>query len=164
MFMSPGHCLCLGVNGTLAPGANGAREGGAVFGKGRRRPVTGRSLNPNTSRTSSAGHRLRAAPKLDGVDAPPRLSPPPREGRIPPPPLEGNDRIVTGVFTAGWAIALAVLLGVRGSIPAGGRWWTWTCVAGLVLGLFGFWYVPRLKRGRERAAQRRTARQRPGGG
>jgi len=75
----------------------------------------------------------------------------------PPPPLEANDQLVTGVVTAGWAVALIVLLIVRSSLPAGARWWIWTCAAGLVMGLFGLWYVPRLKRGRSRAAARRAA-------
>jgi ABC-type nickel/cobalt efflux system permease component RcnA len=75
----------------------------------------------------------------------------------PPPPLEANDQLVTAVFTAGWAVALIVLLIVRTSLPAGSRWWIWTCAAGLVMGLFGLWYVPRLKRGRARAAARREA-------
>jgi ABC-type nickel/cobalt efflux system permease component RcnA len=75
----------------------------------------------------------------------------------PPPPLEANDQLVTGIVTAGWAVALIVLLIVRDSLPAGARWWLWTCVAGLVMGLFGLWYVPRLKRGRARAAARRAA-------
>ena len=75
----------------------------------------------------------------------------------PPPPLEANDQVVTGVITAGWAIALVVLLIVRGSLPAGERWWIWTCVCGLAMGLFGWWYVPRLKRNRARAAARRAA-------
>jgi len=75
----------------------------------------------------------------------------------PPPPLEANDQLVTGVVTAGWAVALIVLLIVRSSLPAGARWWIWTCTAGLVMGLFGLWYVPRLKRGRARAAARRAA-------
>src|SRR5216683_5792082 len=70
----------------------------------------------------------------------------------PPPPLEANDQVVTLVGTAGWAVALVVLLIVRGSLPAGQRWWVWTCVAGLAFGIFGLWYVPRLKRGRTRAA------------
>ena len=70
----------------------------------------------------------------------------------PPPPLEANDQLVTAVGTAGWAVALVVLLFVRGSLPAGDRWWIWTCMTGLAMGLFGYWYVPRLKRGRERAA------------
>jgi len=71
----------------------------------------------------------------------------------PPPPLEADDQLVIRVITAGWAVALVVLLIVRGSLPAGQRWWVWTCVAGLAFGLFGLWYVPRLQRGRTRAAQ-----------
>ena len=77
--------------------------------------------------------------------------------RPDPPPLEANDQLVTAVITAGWAVAAVVLLIVRGDMPAGERWWLWTTLAGFGMGLFGLWYVPRLKRGRERAAQRRTA-------
>ena len=75
----------------------------------------------------------------------------------PPPPLEANDQLVTGSITICWAVALIVLLIVRGSLPAGTRWWIWVCVAGLAMGLFALWYVPRLKRGRARAAARRNA-------
>jgi hypothetical protein len=71
---------------------------------------------------------------------------------VPPPPREGNDRAVTGVITACWAIALVVLIIVRHALPPGSRWWMWTCAAGFGLGLFGLWYVPLLKRGRARAA------------
>jgi len=74
----------------------------------------------------------------------------------PPPPLEGNDQLVTGIITAGWAIALVVLLIVRDSLPSDVRWWIWTCAAGLGLGLFGLWYLPRLKRSRARAAEARA--------
>ena len=63
---------------------------------------------------------------------------------------------MTAVGTAGWAVALVVLLIVRDSLPAGSRWWVWTCVTGLVMGLFGLWYVPVVKRGRARAAARRA--------
>ena len=72
----------------------------------------------------------------------------------PPPPLEANDQLVIGVVTAGWAIALVVLLIVRDRLPANERWWVWTCVTGLAFGLFGLWYVPRLKRARAKAALR----------
>ncbi len=75
----------------------------------------------------------------------------------PPPPLEADDQLVIRVITAGWAVALAVLLVVRGSLPAGQRWWIWTCACGLAFGLFGLWYIPRLKRGRARAAAARAA-------
>jgi type VI protein secretion system component VasK len=74
------------------------------------------------------------------------------ERRSPPPPLEADDRLVIRVITAGWAIALVVLLIVRGSLPPGQRWWVWTCVAGLAFGIFALWYVPRLKHGRTRVA------------
>jgi hypothetical protein len=77
----------------------------------------------------------------------------------PPPPLEANDQLVTVTGTAGWALSLIVLLIVRGNLPADDRWWIWTCVAGLAMGLFALWYVPRLKRGRARAAARRAAAQ-----
>ena len=69
--------------------------------------------------------------------------------------------MVTGVLTAGWAVALVVLLIVRSSLPADERWWIWTCACGLAMGLFGWWYVPRLKRNRARAAARRTAESEP---
>ena len=77
----------------------------------------------------------------------------------PPPPLEANDRLVTLTGTAGWALALIVLLIVRGSLPSDHRWWIWTCAAGLAMGLFALWYVPRFKRARARAAARRAAAQ-----
>jgi Protein of unknown function (DUF2530) len=74
--------------------------------------------------------------------------------RPAPPPLEANDQLVTAVITGGWVIALVVLLALRSEIPPAERWWIWTCVTGVGLGLFGLIYVPRLKRSRERAAQR----------
>jgi hypothetical protein len=74
----------------------------------------------------------------------------------PPPPLEANDQLVIWVGTAGWTVALVVLLVIRDSLPPGQRWWIWTCVCGVALGIFASWYVPRLKRGRARAAARRA--------
>ena len=79
----------------------------------------------------------------------------PRERLPAPPPLEANDWLVTAVGTAGWAVALVVLLVLRSQIPPSERWWIWTCVAGVVMGLFALWYVPRLKRARARSAARR---------
>jgi drug/metabolite transporter (DMT)-like permease len=79
----------------------------------------------------------------------------PRERLAAPPPLEANDQLVAAVITAGWAVALVVLLVLREQIPPGERWWIWTCVAGVVMGLFALWYVPRLKRARARSAARR---------
>ncbi len=65
--------------------------------------------------------------------------------------------MVAAVISAGWAIALITLLAVRRDLPASDRWWIWTCVTGLGLGLFGMVYVPYLKRARARAARRRAA-------
>ena len=73
----------------------------------------------------------------------------------PPPPLEANDQLVIWTGTAGWAVALAVLLIIGDRLPPGQRWWIWTCVCGVAFGIFASWYVPRLKRGRARAAARR---------
>jgi Protein of unknown function (DUF2530) len=63
--------------------------------------------------------------------------------------------MVTGVGTAAWAVALVVLLIARDALPAGSGWWVWTCVTGLAMGLFALWYVPVLKRRRQRAAAHR---------
>ena len=76
--------------------------------------------------------------------------------RPSPDPLEANDRLVTGVITGGWVIALIVLIALRTQLPASDRWWIWTCVTGLGLGAFGLLYVPILKRSRARAAERRA--------
>jgi hypothetical protein len=73
-----------------------------------------------------------------------------------PPPLEANDQLVALVITAGWALALVILLALRTYISSADRWWIWTCVTGMVLGLFGLVYVPYLKRSRARAAQHRA--------
>jgi amino acid transporter len=82
-----------------------------------------------------------------------------RNRRPSPPPLEANDQLVTAVITVGWAVALVVLLALWEQIPASERWWIWVCATGVVMGLFGLWYVPRMKRARARAAARRNMTQ-----
>ncbi|HEY0718679.1 MAG TPA: hypothetical protein VGD68_13755, partial [Streptosporangiaceae bacterium] len=42
-------------------------------------------------------------------------------------------------------------------------WWVWTCVTGVLLGLFGLWYGPHLQRRRAEAAERRAVRGREAG-
>jgi drug/metabolite transporter (DMT)-like permease len=79
--------------------------------------------------------------------------------RPAPPPLEANDELVTAIITAAWAVALVVLLVLRNQIPPAERWWIWTCVAGVAMGLFALWYVPRMKRARARSAARRDQAQ-----
>jgi Protein of unknown function (DUF2530) len=74
-----------------------------------------------------------------------------------PPPLEGNDELITGVITGGWAVAFIVLLLVRGQLAPADRWWTWVAVAGCCIGVLGLGYMPFLKRSRLRAATRRNA-------
>jgi type VI protein secretion system component VasK len=78
-----------------------------------------------------------------------------RPERPVPPPLEGNDRLITAVITAAWAVALIVLLAIRGQLAPADRWWVWVAAFGTFLGLFGLAYVPYLKRSRERAAERK---------
>lgn len=78
-----------------------------------------------------------------------------RPQRPIPPPLEGNDQLIAAGITTGFAIALVVLLIVRGQLAPADRWWLWVAVAGTALGLFGLLYVPYLKRSRQRTAERR---------
>ena len=64
---------------------------------------------------------------------------------------------MTAVITLGWVIALAVLLIIRSQLPGDARWWIWTCLTGALMGLFGLWYVPFLKRRRALAGSRGAA-------
>ena len=83
------------------------------------------------------------------------------------PLREADNRLVTGVIAASWAVALVVMLilAAVGALPSHQRWWTWTCVAGVAMGLFGLWYVPVLQRRRARTATRRAQKRgAPGSG
>ncbi len=80
-----------------------------------------------------------------------------RAQRPIPPPFEGNDRLITAVITAAWAVALIVLLALRGQLAPADRWWIWAAGFGTALGFFGLAYVPYVKRSRARAAERRHA-------
>jgi hypothetical protein len=86
-------------------------------------------------------------------------------GDRPAPLREANDLYVTSVITAGWTIALVVMLilTAAGTLPADQRWWTWTCGTGVAMGLFGLWYVPVLQRNRARAAARHAEAARQAG-
>ncbi|GAA2693274.1 MULTISPECIES: DUF2530 domain-containing protein [Nonomuraea] len=64
--------------------------------------------------------------------------------RPDPEPLETNDRAAVLGGTALWALALVVLLIVRPGPE--NAWWIWTCVAGIVFGGFGYWFVGRKRR------------------
>jgi hypothetical protein len=82
-----------------------------------------------------------------------------RQQRPVPPPLEGDDRLITAVITAAFAIALIVLLIVRDRLAPADRWWVWVAAFGTAMGLFALAYVPYLKHRRSRAAERRQAEQ-----
>ena len=94
-----------------------------------------------------------------GREASPRRHRSKQPLREAPPPLEGNDLIIAMTGTIAWAVALIVLVVVRGDLPAASRWWIWTCAAGVGFGVFGLIYAPRLKRSRARAAARRAETQ-----
>ncbi len=68
---------------------------------------------------------------------------------------------MTAAITLAWVLALIVLLFVRSMLSADVRWWVWTCACGVMMGLFGLWYVPVLKRRRARLAAERAATARP---
>lgn len=82
----------------------------------------------------------------------------PRRDLPVPPALEGNDQLITATITGGWALALVILLVLRGSMPPADRWWIWVAVTGTGFGLFGLAFVPWLKRSRRRGAERRAGR------
>jgi uncharacterized protein DUF2530 len=81
-----------------------------------------------------------------------------RPNREVPPALEGNDQLIAAIGTVAWAVALIVLVSLGHHLPSSRHWWIWTCVAGMGLGAFAVLYVPRLKRSRTRAAEKRSAR------
>jgi H+/Cl- antiporter ClcA len=69
--------------------------------------------------------------------------------------MRTNDIRIAIAGTAAWAVALVVMLIV--DLPSHDRWWLWVCVTGIVIGLFGVWYVPRLQSGRDRSDATRAA-------
>jgi polyferredoxin len=74
--------------------------------------------------------------------------------------LETNDVRIASVGAGAWAVALIALLLI--GLPAADRWWLWVCVTGIVTGLFGTWYIPRLQRSRAALIADRGSAPRPG--
>ncbi len=69
---------------------------------------------------------------------------PSRRVRLPDPqPLETDDVKVVAAGTAGWALALVVLLVLRLTGTQVHDWWMAMCGYGIVLGLFGIRYARR---------------------
>ena len=64
------------------------------------------------------------------------------ERRPDPEPVQTDDRKAIVVGLALWLVALGFfLLFLAPLLAAGDRWWLWTCVVGLGLGLVGLVYV-----------------------
>lgn len=58
-------------------------------------------------------------------------------------------RTIIGLGVGLWALALVVTLVVPALHTGERSWWPWSCVTGLALGAFAWWYV---SRGRGNAA------------
>src|SRR5690606_3924020 len=97
------------------------------------------------------GRDVPCPPRTPAATYPGRMT---RPRRPDPPPMKTNDVRIAAAGTAAWAVALVVLLIV--GLPSDDRWWLWVCVAGIGIGLFGIWYIPRLQaaRARQEAARR----------
>lgn len=52
-------------------------------------------------------------------------------------------RVLVAVGTACWSVALVVTLVVPALHEGDRSWWPWSCVTGIVLGAFAWWYVSR---------------------
>ncbi|HET6967777.1 MAG TPA: DUF2530 domain-containing protein, partial [Ornithinibacter sp.] len=63
----------------------------------------------------------------------------------PTEPIDVPTRSIVLVGTALWALALVVTLVVPALHTGERSWWPWTCVTGIALGAFAFWYVGRGK-------------------
>jgi len=62
-------------------------------------------------------------------------------------PVATNDRATVAVGCLVWTVLLAACLASADRLAADGRgWWTWTCLAGLVLGLAGLAFLQRKAR------------------
>jgi hypothetical protein len=62
--------------------------------------------------------------------------------RPDPPPIRTNDLAVGLAGTGIWAVLLVAAVLAHGWLTDSGRgWWMWTALAGIVIGLWGTWYV-----------------------
>ncbi|MGQ0625030.1 MAG: DUF2530 domain-containing protein [Sporichthyaceae bacterium] len=78
--------------------------------------------------------------------------------RPDPEPLEIDDSLVIGVGTILWAIAFVVLVFTYPKLEEhGNEWWPFTALAGLGLGLWG-WFLTRKRIAARTAARRANAR------
>ncbi|MYW02794.1 DUF2530 domain-containing protein [Streptomyces sp. SID3343] len=70
--------------------------------------------------------------------------------RPAPPPLEGDIVKLVASGSLIWFALFVAAWFMRDSITEDGHgWWPWCALAGSGLGLFGLWYVRRLRDARE---------------
>lgn len=74
--------------------------------------------------------------------------------RDDPEVLESDYRVPTALGTLAWLVALLVLLALGERLPEEERWWIGVCLTGIALGVFGYFYIPRLLRKRAEAEER----------
>lgn len=61
----------------------------------------------------------------------------------PVEPLDVPTRPIVAAGIGAWAVALVVTLLVPALHTGDRSWWPWTCVTGIALGAFAWWYVGR---------------------
>lgn len=61
----------------------------------------------------------------------------------PTEPLSVSSRRIIAIGSTMWAVALVVVLVVPDLHTGDRSWWPWTCVTGIALGAFAWWYVGR---------------------
>ncbi len=78
----------------------------------------------------------------------PPFVPPPHRRLPSPPPLDVDARIPTLVGLLVWLVLGVLALVFHGELVAQGRgWWVWTPWVGMVLGLYGLFWLSRQHRG-----------------
>jgi hypothetical protein len=63
------------------------------------------------------------------------------ERKPDPAPIETNLRLVVVIGIALWAITLAVFVVAPATVPASRPWWPFTCIVGILLGIYAFFKV-----------------------
>jgi hypothetical protein len=65
------------------------------------------------------------------------------ERKPDPEPVKTNAKLAISVGLGLWSLALVVLLFARSAVPAAQESWTFTCLAGIGLGLYALFHVRR---------------------
>ncbi|MFM5904172.1 MAG: DUF2530 domain-containing protein [Microbacteriaceae bacterium] len=70
-----------------------------------------------------------------------KLYPDKAERKPDPQPIETNLKRLVLVGLILWCLALAVFVIFPATVPATRPWWPWTCVIGIILGIYAFFKV-----------------------